>query len=479
MIRPLFENTWLIRHTPALRRLAIIAACCALSFLAGRLAMNPRFPLIAGGAAGAAVLVVLIFKPDWGVLALLACTLFLKIGFSTGTQSPITLSLALTGALTAAWIARMLVEGKRVKLAPTPVNAPLIAFMAVALLSYVWSGLVHDPFVDNWDTFARPRLGALGTFLLSPAAALLVANQLRTTRQLRIAVGMFLCAMLLGLIGIYTKRNIPLLNTDGLFPLWAITLSAGQALFNRQLSTRIRLGLGAMAVLWFLYQFGSGITWVSGWAPPIVAGFILIWLRSRRLAVALAIIASIYIYTRTDYLQSTLSAEHAESGSTRIAAWQANWNLTREHLLLGTGPAGYAAYYMTYFPTAAMATHNNYIDIIAQTGLLGSAMLIWFMAATGRAAWRVARQTPGNGFEHALAVSLLAGIAGLFVAMGLGDWFIPFAYTQGIAGYDYTVWGWIMIGLVMVLHHRFVTRPDAEKQPALLPNRPLTAFTRR
>jgi hypothetical protein len=68
----------------------------------------------------------------------------------------------------------------------------------------------------------------------------------------------------------------------------------------------------------------------------------------------------------------------------------------------------------------------------------------------------VVRRVPRGGFEHGLAASLLAGFVGLIVAMGLGDWFIPFAFTQGIAGYDYTVWGWMMIGAIMLLYHRYV-----------------------
>lgn len=464
MLRQITENRWLVEHTPVLRRLAIIAACLLLSLVIGRMAMNGRLPLIVGGAIGVVGLAVLAFKPDWAIITLVAATLFFPIGFSTGTQSPITLSLAFTGALTGIWLVRMIIEQKHVRLVSLPVTAPLLAFAGIAIASYIWSGLVHDPFVDNWDTFGKARLGSLATMVLSPAVVLLFGNQLHTQRHLRIVYNLFLGAALLGLVSDYTGLTIPLLNTRGLFPLWAVTLTAGQALFNRSLSPRMRWALGLVALGWFYYQFSYGQTWKSGWLPPLLALFILASLRSRKLLVTLAVVAAVFIAVQFDYISASLQAEDEESGVTRVAAWQANWNVTSEHLLLGTGPAGYAAYYMTYFPTTAMATHNNYIDIIAQTGLLGIAVFIWFLLTAGRAAWRVTRHTPPErGFEHGLAYGLLAGFAGLVLAMSLGDWVLPFAYTQGIAGYDYTVWGWMMIGLIMILHKRYVPAAGVEK----------------
>jgi len=460
MLRLITENSWVVEHSPALRRLAIVVGCLLGAIVFGRLAMSDRLPLIVGGIVGLAALAMLAFKPDWAIIALVATTLFLPFGFSTGTQSPITIALAFSGALTAAWLVRMIVEQKRIQLTPLPVNIPLIAFAGIAILSYLWSGTVHDPFVDNWDSFAKSRLGSLGTFVLSPAVVLLFANHLTRARHLRIVFGLFFAASLLGLVSGYTDTRIPFLNTRGLFPLWAVTLTAGQALFNRTLSGRMRAVLGVIALAWFYYQFSYGQTWKSGWLPPLAALFILGILRSRKLLALMVAGGAIFVAANFDFISASLQAEDTESGVTRVAAWQANWNVTSEHLLLGTGPAGYAAYYMTYFPTAAMATHNNYVDIVAQTGLLGLAVFAWFFVATGRSAWRVTKRVPEEkGFEFALAHSLLAGFGGLVMAMALGDWFIPFAYTQGIAGFDYTVWGWMMIGLIMALYRRYVAAP--------------------
>jgi hypothetical protein len=35
--------------------------------------------------------------------------------------------------------------------------------------------------------------------------------------------------------------------------------------------------------------------------------------------------------------------------------------------------------------------------------------------------------------------------------MAFGDWMLPFAYTQTIAGFDYTVYSWLFIGALLAL----------------------------
>ena len=448
-------HAWLIEHAAGFRRLAIVAACLMTAVVVGRLMFHVRFPLFVGGAIGAAVLIVCAFRPHWGVLLLLFVTLFVRSGFATGEGSPLTLSLVLTGALAAAWILRMLVEEKRIRLLPSPVNWPLLAFAGIAVASTLWSNLARDPFVVVWDSFPKAQLGSLATMVLSPAAALLAANHLETARQHRAFVAIFAAAAGIGLVGAYGPIDLPFPNTGGLFALWTITLLAGQALFNESLSRRVRIGIGLAAFAWFAYWFSEGITWKSGWIPPLIALFVLTGLRSRKALIGLAIIAAIFGLLNRDYLAAIFAEEEQISGVTRLAAWEQNWTITRDHLLLGTGPAGYAVYYMTYFPQLAMATHSNYIDVVSQLGLMGLLALVWLLVSVGGAGWGALRRVPRGGFEHGLAASLLSGFVGLVIAMSMGDWFLPFAYTQGIAGYDYTVWSWMMIGVIMRLHYRY------------------------
>jgi O-antigen ligase len=107
---------------------------------------------------------------------------------------------------------------------------------------------------------------------------------------------------------------------------------------------------------------------------------------------------------------------------------------------------------MSYFPTEATASHSNYIDIIAQTGIVGSFFIAWFFIAQVRGGLRLHRELEGRGdFAESLTVAVLAGTAGCVIAMALGDWLLPFAYTQGIIGFDAAMFNWLFMGSLWAL----------------------------
>jgi O-antigen ligase len=117
------------------------------------------------------------------------------------------------------------------------------------------------------------------------------------------------------------------------------------------------------------------------------------------------------------------------------------------------GPAGYAVYYMTYNPNDARSTHNNYFDVLAQTGIIGFGVFIWLMGTyviTGNRLRRVLAKR--RNFEEAFAVATLAGCFGVLTAMMLGDWVLPFAYNQTISGFDNACFTWIFLGGMISLH---------------------------
>jgi O-antigen ligase len=147
------------------------------------------------------------------------------------------------------------------------------------------------------------------------------------------------------------------------------------------------------------------------------------------------------------WLAEQYGREREESGDSRLQAYAVNWQVTGGRLWFGLGPAGYAVYYMTYLPDQAMATHSNYLDVFSQTGLVGLAAFLATFAAllyTALALYRRvrARRDLLSGFSAAL----LGGTVATLAAMALGDWVLPFAYTQTIAGFDYALYTWVMLG---------------------------------
>jgi hypothetical protein len=99
-----------------------------------------------------------------------------------------------------------------------------------------------------------------------------------------------------------------------------------------------------------------------------------------------------------------------------------------------------------------MATHSNYIDILSQTGVVGLFFCLWFLGALAWMGYQLHLRLRGHAdFSEGLASATLAGCIGCVVSMALGDWMFPFVYTQTIAGFDYAVYSWVLLGAMVAL----------------------------
>jgi O-antigen ligase len=392
--------------------------------------------------------------------AILVVAAFIPLGLSTGTGSRLVFSLILTLVLIGVWVLRMLSVEHRLALRAMPLNRPLIVFIVVTGISLVWSILFRDPTIIVAGNFILVQGAAAVVMITLPAVFLLMSNWVNGLAPLKVMVGIMLGAGILGAIKMYTSLPLPV-DTNGLFSMWVIVLATSLALFQKNLTWTVRLLLFGLAGAWVYWGFGLHIDWLAGWLPGFIALGVVSLVRSKRLFLVLVLLLVVYSVFNYSHLMDALSSEDQVSGGTRLAAWQMNWQVTSQHLLLGTGPAGYAAYYMSYFPDQAMATHNNYIDVVSQTGLVGMAAYLWIFASLVWLGVRVLRRVRGRrDFVESLGVAAFAGTIACIVIMAFGDWLLPFAYTQTIAGYDYAVYNWLFMGFVLVLDQ--VTRPGGQ-----------------
>ena len=112
--------------------------------------------------------------------------------------------------------------------------------------------------------------------------------------------------------------------------------------------------------------------------------------------------------------------------------------------VFGMGPAGYAAYNMFYHPIDARSTHNNYFDVLAQTGVVGFVCFVWLLSRFVRVGLSIRKSFAGKrNFEEMFALATLGGCFGVIVGMALGDWVLPFAYNQTISGFDNAQFTWV------------------------------------
>jgi len=371
--------------------------------------------------------------------------------FSTGTESVIVDGLALTGIFVAIWIVRSLIVDKKAQLVQYPINKPLLGFIVTVPISIVWSIAFRDPLVNTWNTFIFVQIATGVVMILLPASFLIVGNFVRDIKILKILVGLLLVAGFLGLL--WDNRILPIrINTGGLFTMWIVGICVGLAIFNRQMSVFLRVLLLILAGTWVYYRFVLNISWMAGWLPPFSLLFVMLFMRSKKLILILVFLMLLIFAVNFDFYVEAYHQEKAESGYSRLAAWQLNWSITSQHILFGTGPGGYAAYLMSYYPRRAMATHSNYIDLIAQLGIIGLGFYMWFFAQLALMGYRLCKRLRGRfDFSEALANVAFAGTLGCIVAMAFGDWLIPFPYTQSIGSFDYINYSWIIMGFTLVL----------------------------
>ena len=453
-------------HASRLIRIGIVVGLIIVLPAIGYLAIKPSLsPLILAAVIAALGVFAVLRQIELGLVGMLLAGVFVRFRLPTGTSSEIVMSLVLCAAILGLWIVRMLMEDKRLALKPTPANFPLLAFMVTVFISLVWGQVYRDVFVHDIGSPFVAVASAVVMALL-PVTFLLVANLVRDVRWLRAMVWLFLAEGLVSLIvslvvdlGIGPTDTIHRLvfyngfvwvNTHGLFSMWYASFALALALFNRRLHWIWRAALLVYVAGWVYWGFFQRLSWLSGWVPVFAAAVVIAFIRSKWLFVILLVV--VLIGAGGYYWKTQFQAESQVSGVTRLAAYEVNWRITGKHLLFGTGPAGYASYYMSYFPTEGMASHSNYIDIIAQTGLVGSVFILWFLGAQAWGGYRMWRGLQDRGdFAESMTVAVLAGTAGCIVAMALGDWLFPFAYTQSITGFDAAMFNWFFMGMVWAL----------------------------
>jgi O-antigen ligase len=396
---------------------------------------------------------------EYGIIAImLTAALVNFFTLPTGRESRVVISMLVALALVGIWIIQIIVTKGRVSIRPSPINRPLYLFIAVSVVAYVWSIVMRDPLLMVWDSFPFVQLAALMVNILLPLVGLMVSNKVKETRWLKafawimIALGVFV--VFSNLLNLPVERLFRS-GSRGLFSTWVVSMALAMGLFNEQLNQRIRGSMLVLVLVWTYYSVFTQGHWLSGWLPFMVAGAVITWNRSKKLFLfgfaAVLVVAAF----RFDTFYERIYVHNVEDGSAqRTELWTPNIELVSRHPIFGTGPAGYAIYYMTYHPHNARSTHNNYFDVLAQTGFVGFAIFIWLFGTFIVVGNRLRQKLRGQrNFKEAFANATFGGVIAAMVAMMLGDWILPFAYNQTITGFDNAVFSWIFLGSMVSLYH--------------------------
>lgn len=436
----------------------LVFAILVLSFGLPYRASQGQLRLILALTIGLGAAILFFRWSPVGLAVLVIASLIVPLEIGTGTNTSINVSMLMLFGLAALWLLGA-ISRRRVLLPVSSAIRPLALFVGVAFLAF---GVGQLP----WFSFAqRAPLGAqaagLAVFVLSAAAFVLMAQQVRDLRWLRWITWAFL-----GLAGLYAAgRLIPDLGrititlfqrgaTGSVFFIWAVSLAVGQALFNRRLDYWWRLALAALALVSLYLNGMRGQVWASGWLPPLVAMIVTVGAGALRFGLVAAfagsIVAALNLQKVIDFV---MVGDNQYSLATRLEAWRIVAKVAEVNPILGLGPANYY-WYVPLFPILGyqvrFSSHNNYVDLFAQTGLLGVACFIWFFWEVARIGWGLRMKVP-EGFARAYIYGALGGLAGMLTAGMMGDWILPFVYNIGLNGFRASVLGWLFLGGIVAL----------------------------
>jgi O-antigen ligase len=198
----------------------------------------------------------------------------------------------------------------------------------------------------------------------------------------------------------------------------------------------------------------------SGWVPTLICIAAVTGFRSWRSGLALVPVVALSAW----YLAPSVIGTDAYSVSTRFEAWSILAQIIKISPILGLGFANYY-WYTPLYPIQGYAvsfnSHNNYVDIVAQTGLIGLACFVWFLWEMGRLGWGLRKRVPA-GFARAYVYGALGVLVGMAVAMMLGDWVLPFFYNVGLLGFRSSMLGWLFLGGLVSLEQMGLGAPPEE-----------------
>lgn len=426
---------------------AVIIGSALIGLNARPLTMT--YILIGFVAMGAALL--FLRRPLVGIAAILTTGMFVSYSGPGGVN----ITVALVMVLPVLWVVEMVVLGREFELVRSRVMWPIYLLIFVSTLAFAMGQFPYFEYADSAPVDAQ--LGGYAIYVLSFIAFFITATQVRTLDRLKKLTWAFLTFACLYLLVIAVPAIRALVSdwfgTSGsLFWLWFLALSYGMALFNDELSLRKRgfllLIVGVSMYILFALKFDNK----SGWVPAFFVLWVITFFRSWKVGVITLLgggIAALYLY-------GEIYGTEGYSLSTRLELLPIMWQIFSQNPIFGVGFGNYH-FFSELFAIrgwyVTLNSHNNYVDIFVQTGILGALAFAWFVVEMGVLLMKL--RNVESGFARAYINAALGGFAGMLLVGMLGDWFLPFVYNIGLIGFRASVVGWVFLGGVLVIEKHY------------------------
>lgn len=463
---------WFAHNTLLWQRVAVVLMALLLAAAVAYAASpaNTTLVLIAlvALASGLVGVQLLLRSPGLGLILLIPANMVVPFMVGTGTQTGIHATILLLALLAGLWLYEMVHLRQEIALISSPTIALLLIFAIVSVISF-FAGQI--PWFHTSSAPIAAQVGGLGVFLFSILGFVLAAHQFREIRWLEWFTwtflafgGLFLVFRVIPGLFRYSGSIFTWGATSSQFWNWLLAMAFGQILFNKSLRSHWRLALLVLLAAGVYAAFIQTFDWRSGWLPPLVSIVVIAALYDWRLAALIAVGALI----ATPGVLQELIVTDEYSYSTRLDAWLILLEIIRVNPILGLGPANYY-YYTPLYEIRGYAvrfnSHNQYLDLIAQVGVVGLFIILCFFVAIWRVGWQLRDRVP-HGFPRAYVYATLGGLAGTVASGMLGDWFLPFVYNVSIAGMRSSILGWLFLGGLVAIEQMMRSGELPERQDA-------------
>lgn len=357
------------------------------------------------------------------------------------------------------WFLRSVGRGQW-PLVRTPMNVPLVAYLAFSVWTAVNGYLFWDPALTRFyaglpgggRTAPQVTILELGLRVLSIGMFWVTASSLSDPKWLRRITWLLFLPGALICLGYYhvlpgVAGGWPaLLEIAPACTLWAWLLEGKR----RSPGLRVLACLGLAALVFQIFILG--ISWISGWFALFAGLYFVAFLKSKKLFAGLIGLSLALILVFTPLLKRYVVHDVQTSGDLDRFSMMRGAVLYAVHFPLGIGPGNYRAY-NTYYggpnmwnTTGYTSAHDFYAQALSEMGLVGLLLtLVWVVVGVVMLS-RFYKQCP-PGFSRTVILGLAGTWAGVCAASLIGDYLIPVYHNGGLVTMTSTIYTWLALGI--------------------------------
>lgn len=439
---------------------AIILAVVLVSIGAAYWGTRTIMMILVGTVVGVAGFLALLRYPSLGFILLFLGGMFIPFKGPGGFNASILTVILMIGL----WFMDMFVVRRRFEFVRSRVMRPALFMLIVSVIAFAMGQIPWFVFANQAPMDAQ--IGGFAIYFFLVLAMIMTANVLKEIKWLKIIVWTFIGLGFIYVLGRTLRLDIVDrvfahgVYANSMFWMWLVALPLSQAIYNNHLTLRPKAVLYGIVALTFYVAFVQQNDWKSGWVPAgLVAAVLVGWKFRKVLPFTIPFVLMVAAYLAQDLISTD-----EYSWGTRVDAWIVVLDIARVSPIIGLGFSNYY-WYAKVFSIRGYSikfnSHSQFVDIIAQTGILGLFFFMWILYEIGRLAYRLMNQLP-DGFAKAYAYGVFASVFGSLMAAFLVDWLLPFAYNIGLDGVRASILPWIFFGGLVSLEQIYLVNQKTD-----------------